>query len=534
MFCYVEQLHLSLKFSFIGFNIQQDNNIQQEQKEIYLPKFSDYNISNNNSFIHLVENEVTLLEGAYPAVWIKKTGTLKERLKEMIETIKRIRTKIMNGYQPAKLGGPLHVIDGVDVDHLRDISVSGDVIPVFLPWIVHPGGSKEYPLNTLSDKTNLLIQEYYQWIGEPTLCKWINSGVTNMRYHVVHESKCTPNRSKSFVPQSMHLITLNARPANKIVFPTFPSFYYTDIPKHVVYMLIATNAVFTYYGDLIAGKTKYVPYTCWRDLSPEYDPNFEKAPLYEEVYSIAERWGDGFYHLNIEDLPRIAPFLIWLRENPQIKIHIFGDGKHRYKYISQIMEYLQISKERLVIGPLRARFAYMPETTYCGFNHVTNTQLLSEEYRYVIHNNFKQKKRDSIVLIKRSAARRFSKHSEIQTMLQRIAKDYNLTFEHFVDTHLPSVKDTMEMFNRAVMVVGPHGAGLSNIIFSEPGTFVIEGVCNRPHVNLCFQRLAYTLGHHYHGIQSNRGCESYIEINASDIENIVLTYIKHAVKLKVS
>ena len=530
MFCYVEQLHLSLKFSYIGFHIQ------QEQEEIYLPKFLDYNISNNNSFLNLVENEVTLLEGAYPAVWIKKTGSLKERLQAMIEMIKKIRIKIMNGYKPAKLGGPLHVIDGValDVDYLREISVSGDVIPVFLPWIVQPGGSKKYPLNTLNDTTNLLIQEYYQWIGEPTLCEWINSGVTNMRYHVVHESKCTSDRTKSFVPQSLLLITLNARPAIRNVSPTFPSFYYTDIPKHVVYMLIATNAVFTYYGDLISGKNKYVPHTCIRDISPKYDPNFEKSPLYEEVFSIAERWGNGFYHLNIEDLPRLAPFLIWLRENPQIKIHIFGDGKRNYKYTSQIMEYLQISKKRLVIGPLRARFAYMPETTYCGFNHVTYTQLLSEEYRYVIHNKFKQKKRDSIVLIKRSAGRRFTKHSEIQTMLQRIAKDYNLTFEHFVDTHLPSVKDTMEMFNRAVMVVGPHGAGLSNIIFSEPGTFVIEGVCSRPHVNLCFQRLAYTLGHHYHGIQANGGCLSHIEINASDIENIVLTYIEHAVKLKVS
>ena len=431
----------------------------------------------------------------------------------------------------AAIRKPVYVIDGADIDHLRDISVSGDVIPVFLPWIVQAGGSKEYPLNTLKDKTNLLIQEYYQWIGEPTLCEWINSGITNMRYHVVHESKCTSDRSKSFVPQSLHLVTLNARPANKFVFPTFPSFYYTDFPKHVVYILLANNAVFTYYGDLIAGKTKYVPYTCFREISPKYDPNFEKSPLYDEVFSIAQYWGDGFFHKNVEELPRLGPFLPWLRENPQIKIQIFGHGKGNY--LPEIVEYLQISKKRLVIGPLRARFAYMPETSYCGFNHVTNTQLLSEEYRNVVHNKFKQRKRGSIVFIKRSFGRRFTRNTQVETLLKRIANDYNLTYELFNDNPVPSLKHTMKMFNRAVMVVAPHGAGLSNIIFSEPGTFVIEGVCNRPHVNLCYQRLAYTLGHHYHGIQANRGCLNVIDINAADIENIVMTYIPHAVKLKV-
>ena len=224
--------------------------------------------------------------------------------------------------------------------------MSGDVIPVILPWIVQPDGSTKYPLNTFNDKTNLLIQEYYQWIGEPTLCEWINSGVTKKKYHVVYESKCTKNRSKSFVPQSMHSITLNARPFkpfDKIVFPTFPSFFYTVIPKHVVYLLIATNAVFTYYGDLISGKTKYVPYTCWRDISPKYDPNFEKSPLYEEVFSIAQCWGNEYYHLNIEDLPRLASFLIWLRENPQIKIHVFGNRKITsiYRKLWNIYKYLR-------------------------------------------------------------------------------------------------------------------------------------------------------------------------------------------------
>ena len=65
----------------------------------------------------------------------------------------------------------------------------------------------------------------------------------------------------------------------------------------------------------------------------------------------------------------------------------------------------------------------------------------------------------------------------------------------------------MTLFHSAVVVVAPHGAGLSNVLFSRPGTFVVEGVCNVPHVNLCFQRLTHVLGHHWHGVTSRGGYE---------------------------
>ena len=86
------------------------------------------------------------------------------------------------------------------------------------------------------------------------------------------------------------------------------------------------------------------------------------------------------------------------------------------------------------------------------------------------------------------------------------AKEYNLSYEVFKDNPPPSFVDMMRMFNAAVMVVAPHGAGLANLVFSEPGTFVVEGVCNRPHTNLFFQRTAQVLGHRWHGIPSSGGC----------------------------
>jgi len=58
-------------------------------------------------------------------------------------------------------------------------------------------------------------------------------------------------------------------------------------------------------------------------------------------------------------------------------------------------------------------------------------------------------------------------------VLQRAAADYNLLYTLFVDNPVPPLNETMTMFHSAVVIVGPHGAGLSNMLFSKPGTYVV-------------------------------------------------------------
>ena len=62
-----------------------------------------------------------------------------------------------------------------------------------------------------------------------------------------------------------------------------------------------------------------------------------------------------------------------------------------------------------------------------------------------------------------------------------------IALQVFGDRPSPRLSVAADMFAAAVAVVAPHGAGLSNLVFSEPGTAVIEGVCNEPHVNMCYQ-----------------------------------------------
>ena len=110
--------------------------------------------------------------------------------------------------------------------------------------------------------------------------------------------------------------------------------------------------------------------------------------------------------------------------------------------------------------------------------------------------------------------------------MERAAGDYNLTYTLFVENPTPSLNDTMMIFHSAVIVVAPVGAAESNLFFSQPGTYVVEGVCNLPHVNLCFQWLAHVLGHHWHGVTSRGGCEAVVDVSAARVNDAVRSYLR--------
>lgn len=56
--------------------------------------------------------------------------------------------------------------------------------------------------------------------------------------------------------------------------------------------------------------------------------------------------------------------------------------------------------------------------------------------------------------------------------------------------------EQIALFGQANAVLGPHGAGLSNIVFCQPGTILYEMIPEH-YPNFCFSRLAHGAGLHY-------------------------------------
>ena len=420
---------------------------------------------------------------------------------------------------------PVRVVSGVEENYIEKLSDNPDVVTVVLPWL----GSRSN-WSSLTDFSNVLYQSYFEWTADNVLCTWIGTPrVTKMRYDVIYRRTCNRNINDTVTAQSLQPLFLNAKPVNrKYYWPnngnSYPEHFYTLAPRYVFYVHIHRNAVVTALGDVITASTKLVLYACSQDVRPTTPPggNLSEIPCYDEVFLITQHWGNGVFHRMAEIVPRLVLCLKFLNSHPEIRILAPQVGGH----LAELVGIIGLDKTRLVTGVARARIVYQPRATGCGFANVQESQMLSELYRDYIKRTFPPQPRNRLILIRRSKSRRFSEQKSIEELLKNAAKDYNLTYTLFIDNPTPSLNDTMMMFHSAVVIVAPVGAGESNMYFSQPGTYIVEGVCNVPHVNLCFQRLAHILGHHWHGVTSGWGCERVVDVSATSVDDAVRSYLR--------
>ncbi len=286
----------------------------------------------------------------------------------------------------------------------------------------------------------------------------------------------------------------------------------------LTFMHVIRNAIVKSTGDVFVSSLKILPQRCEQNKKFSYLTKPDNLLLYDEVLTIAQFWGWGFFHCMVENLPRIAPYITFLKDHPQIKVHV----ETVTSFENSILEKLGISGERVIAGEIRARILYLPAGTACGRPNFFNTQLLSLYYRESIPTP--PQPRNSIVIIKRSSKRYLNRHTDIYNMVEKIARNKGFEVETFGDTPVPPLHEAMAMFNRAWMIIGPHGAGLANSIFAEPGTVVLEVLCNvNGNYNLCYRNLDAQLGHrHYVIIDKGNSC---LETKPQQIQPALLYYI---------
>jgi hypothetical protein len=282
-----------------------------------------------------------------------------------------------------------------------------------------------------------------------------------------------------------------------------------DLEDYPLYVHIIKGGTVSIEGNVRVGRTEVLPSQCRLKkvtLSSKTSANLK------EVFVVSQFWGEGYYHAPIEDFPRLAPYLSFLKKYPEIRIHAMA------KFLREFLPLVGLDPARLVFGQVKADVIYLPQGGGCGWLHPISGQLLHEYYAHYIHQHFSTSpdtalsstsasRGNSILLIQRTKRRWLAQHGEIHSFLLQVAPKYNLTVEVYSDKKLPSFNDTVSMFSRAKLVVAPHGAGLSNTMFSRTGTRVIEILCT-PQPVLCYRSLSITLGQPYVGLLSLKRSKS--------------------------
>ena len=143
----------------------------------------------------------------------------------------------------------------------------------------------------------------------------------------------------------------------------------------LTYIHVLSNATVNMEGDVIVDDLIIIGYRCQRQSAnfPRHSKQ-AKTIIYDEVFTMSQFWGTGYFHFLVETLPRLPPFIQFLRDNPTIKVHIFGDER---PYIKPFYAQLGITEDRFVRGLIRARVLYLPQSGPCAGALVFNGRLQS-------------------------------------------------------------------------------------------------------------------------------------------------------------
>ena len=193
----------------------------------------------------------------------------------------------------------------------------------------------------------------------------------------------------------------------------------------------------------------------------------------------------NYYHWMIEALPRLD-----LYERSGVSIDCFY-APVRTRFQRESLDLLGISPERILPATRQTHLApaRLVASSFTGSPSLAKTDYLSR--RLGLHAGLLAGRSRRIFIARAGRrARAIANEKELLRSLEPLG------FERLRLEAMPLVEQ-VSLFQQAECVVGPHGAGLTNLMFCRPGTQVIEiGTPYRPWS--CFYEISHHRGLAYH------------------------------------
>ena len=288
-------------------------------------------------------------------------------------------------------------------------------------------------------------------------------------------------------------------------------------------------------------------------------PYSTEFDYHDKVFAVGQGDDSFFYDQHLEVMPRLVYHLDFLQAHPEIKIMVGCESGHtknhtawglRHMLLSMepLMKLAGLSMDRLVVHRhVFAREIYLPMEGGCQDPVYNTWQILSMRERFLnvlnitrspppgveesmpVRNSSssrqllrqvhkKKRKKPIMLLIKRSSGAKHTRNYEGGLTLRLWDDDFTKRLMRDLRTRFPgynvkifSDQDEKTMrcypcqiraFAEADVLIGMHGAGLSNQLYMKPNSAVVE-LCPYANDGRCllgggpFSRLAAVMSHNY-------------------------------------
>tara|TARA_B110001452_G_scaffold85760_1_gene70092 strand:- start:6 stop:4607 length:4602 start_codon:yes stop_codon:yes gene_type:complete len=212
------------------------------------------------------------------------------------------------------------------------------------------------------------------------------------------------------------------------------------------------------------------------------------------VFNCVQKWAYGYYHWLCEIFPRLFYIKLYIEnnkaifENKKIVLMLYYNNE----FIRQYLEILNL--KNVSICPYnynieyKCKCVFMMTPSYCGNPSRDSIMLVRKS---IFMNNILVPKVN--VVLKRTTNRIISNFEEMMTFLRNKYNNYEWIVFDDSDPKWKSMTNTIQLFSSAKLIIGAHGAGLSNMMFSSDKVKVIElhpTSCG----NVCYWHLSHILG----------------------------------------
>jgi hypothetical protein len=249
----------------------------------------------------------------------------------------------------------------------------------------------------------------------------------------------------------------------------------------------------------------------------------------ENLFVASHWWSNETGHFIHETLPRIIPYIDLARQMP---IHIRGN-----KVTKQIQVWFDYLNVTAIHGNICAKNVYVASPSDCrGGAYMSNMHLKVQEFASkipLVSSSIAQEVEKEMVLIlhrddNRGDREPISDINKLVSALEKVGysniKVVNSSDERFWSC----IPCQMQVFRNTKIFISSHGAGLFNMVFMRPGTYVVEIASlsrpEEPYYSSAGQR-AYSLRqHYYHYYWRQQNVDSIridVDFFASELQNFV-------------